>query len=296
MKKHSTPVINYDKLTQRVNDSPNEREKNIRTQIVQNLGYISAQEFQNSLQKMTKWFNEYIQDRPDYMVVFDSRVGKSRRWVYNSISHAISKKPLIQSYENIGFYQYDKGKYWNKFLEYMIKSKTKNPLFVLFDDCSYSWTQYLKIIFNMIREFNDWIEKWDVIVDAITIVVCAPYFTHRAIQTIADCLNDTENIIINDDIKKCIDIVIYPQHEILPLHCETLNSDDVQYLRNKSSLKIYGEFNKTVSFFQHRVSDLFAFYEPLIPLIEQVQAPYRYEDYIIEEKKYHDYVYGGLYR
>lgn len=266
--------INFDKLTDWIESEDDQEIKSIKKLLVENLNYISFEQFVGSLQFCVKKFNKLLGDKK-YALMRDYKPHSSKRWVNKLIENDLANNPEYSWYFHPSA---EKHSIWN--LKRLIAQWVNT--FVTMDDAAYSWEQilnrFVKPILNEYKDSNNPSKP--------EIYIIVPFIT-KSFKDKIDKLNqvwDCKIVLINE--------------KIMPQIGDVVSDQDLEVLKSKRNgilEKSWEEplcLTNTLTFFEHKVADDHSFspeiksklwYNPKVPYSDESSQYYADETIAFDE-------------
>lgn len=241
--------------------------KAIKKKLINNLNYISADQFDKTLKNITQLTFKKFDGK--YAVLFDFKPHSSKRWVYHQIKKHLPLKASLTSY------YHPKTEPFLKYptIKKLLKKDIKTVL--VFDDASYSGMQLISKIIDPFKIYYEAAKK------NIDLFLIVPYITNHA-KTQIDAKSKSSNVKVH---------LIYG--EKMKTVQEILTKNELNILKNLPELAsfrrtvMHTRYDRvTLTYFDHRISDAHSFYEEISSMMKHPTKPYgENTDYGREEKK-----------
>lgn len=140
--------------------------------------YVSFEEFCMQLDRTVGALDPVLDHDEDYMVVYDTNAGRSKRWVYELAKRNLKRKPKL------GIYTAGTPELVRDIKDNMIHT------FVFFDDALYSGTQTLGVIESLCKEYG----KWSIRREEVKIIIAIPFISEYSEQRIQSLREEGYNI------------------------------------------------------------------------------------------------------
>jgi hypothetical protein len=245
------------KLEHWLNEISRPEVRDIRLKIIRNLNYVSPDELDLQLKNLD--YKNF--PKKPYAVVFDHKVGKSKRWIYDKVKTSLPTAPEITLYPVSEM----TGRNMSKIITKGISD------FVCFDDAAYSASQIRLLFLHMILECAQ------TGVREPNFRFYIPFMTDAAKKM----LNSLQESYIGGRVKP--KVFIESQERILSMR-DVLNAGDKKVM--KRIHKSYGEYiylNSSLTYFDHRRPDIQAFEFSLGEIMTKGAPPYKRAEYLKRE-------------
>ncbi len=280
-------TVNLEIAEKWIADEPDEKFKEIKQKLINNLHCVSHEEFQDSLDKTVEQLNQLIGDQ-EYAVLWDYKPHASKRWVYELVKSKIVHPPVTETY----FGTYDEMEDFEEFRKILDKGV---DTFVVMDDAIYSGEQFIKSCLNKLMKVYREHGYYPPRIPKVFLV--APYMTNNfkdkdyikgaqeqgVVTLVTDQVMPTLSEILSAEEKATL------EERNLELDLDTQKKSRDQWDPNQD--EVY--YGATLTAFDHRVADAHSFCEPLAHTLG-LYAPKPYADknsayFQREEQEYEKY-------
>lgn len=248
------PFFDEKKVTNWLNNSKNEVEKNTKIKLLSEVTFIDEKTFNKAIKYATKQFLKKFGDN-QFLVVWDRDPFKSKRWVFYKIKYllAIKKFKFLNPFKkNTTSFSYVATYFNARNLGNIIISNDIKHV-VIFDDAIYSGIQILNLVSRLIDELDD----LNYPIPSFNIVV--GYVSNFAVKRITHELTDSSQ-------------TNFYYYDVMSTYKQIFNDDDLEKMDQMDLISLKEE--TPLTYFFYKVPDAASFPSSLKSLMNQPLKPY----------------------
>ncbi|MFA5143730.1 MAG: twin-arginine translocation signal domain-containing protein [Candidatus Omnitrophota bacterium] len=259
---------------------PDARFRAIKEKLINNISYVSFDEFNNALNENTEKLNQLLGES-QYAVLWDYRPHSSKRWVYELCKDKLTSKPQVATYFWRGKEHLRGNTTLNQFVDNGVNT------FVVMDDASYSAEQIMNRHINpILKYFNERKKANPAFNIKPRFIIAIPYMTSRA-RTLINAIEGADITVVSS--------------RSMPSLGEILSNDDKDIISSREGGKLdvgasdVTYMDATLTYFAHRVADTHSFAEEVRGFVNDkgIDKPYNMADseyYKREQRDFDTYV------
>jgi hypothetical protein len=249
--------LNQAEANQWISQEPDEKFKQMKQKMVDNLKIVPQEEFRASLDKEVKKLDALLQGK-QYTVLWDNKPHSSKRWVYEQAKTSLSTPPATETY----FGNYDVMEEYETFRTEVLDKGIDT--FVVMDDAVYSGKQFrestLKRLIEVYKNFGYYPPRMP------NVILVAPYMTNDFRNNEATKTAQEQGIVtlVNENTMPTLR-EIFTEDEKVSLQQRENKLDLPEQTKTREQFDPLDEdvvLEATLTAFDHRIADAHSFCEP----------------------------------